>query len=339
MRIVCFHLNQVGDLAFSLPALKCIRDSYPDVEITSVVRPSAKEVMESTGLADEVVARCGGLNLRKIRLARLLASRGFDMAVVFSQSAECAVLAGLSRAPKRIGFVDTSLGAMLTRRVDFNHPPSTENNLRLIEAAGCKITTRDYSGLLTPTTEQLDRKNKLLAGYGIGSDDRVVAFSPGTSGRRSVKIWTDEGFAAVGRHLVDRGLKVVILGTEPAVGVVKECAEILDLSGKTNLGEVVAILSGCEALIAVDSGVLHLAAAAGTKVIGLYGPSNPAITGPQGEGHIVLTSGADCSPCVKTECKYERKCMTNIGADQVIAAVDALLSQKQAGKIGAESQS
>lgn len=327
MRILCFHLNQVGDLAFSLPALKSLRDSFPDAHVTSVVRPGMKEILESTGLPDEVLSRNGGLNLRKLALMRRLRAGGYDLALVFSQSAECALLAYLSRTPRRIGFINTSLGSLLTSRLDFHHPPSTVNNLRLIEAIGGKATCRDYSGLLKATPAQIERANRLLEAHGVGPDAPIAALAPGTSGRRSVKEWTDEGFAAVGRHLADCGIKPIILGTEPAYSIVNEYDGILDLSGKTNLGEVVAILARSRVLVAVDSGVLHLCAAVGTPVVGLYGSSNPAITGPQGDGHMVLTSGADCSPCVRTECSLGRKCMTDLRPESVISAIDTILDR------------
>ena len=328
MRILCFHLNQVGDLAFSLPALKCIRDSFPDAHIAGVVRPSMKEILESTGLPNEVLSRRSGINIDKYRLARTLADGKYDLAVVFSQSATCAALAYLSRVPRRVGFVDTSLGGLLTERVEFHHPPSTENNLRLVEAVGCRITCRSYAGLLKATPAQAERTNAILAEHGVTTDTPIAALSPGTSGRRSVKEWTDSGFASVGRHLAERGLRPVILGTESAHSIVKECDDILDLSGQTNLGEVVAILARSRVLVAVDSGVLHLCAAVGTPVIGLYGSSNPAITGPQGNGHIVLTSGVECSPCVRTECSLGRKCMTELKPEAVIAAIDRILSRE-----------
>jgi ADP-heptose:LPS heptosyltransferase len=211
--------------------------------------------------------------------------------------------------------------------VDFHHPPSTENNLRLVEAVGCRITTRSYAGLLRPTAAQAERAEKIMSLHGVGAGDRIVALAPGTSGRRSVKEWTDEGFAEVGRHLADMGFRVLVLGTVPAYSIVKEYGQIIDLSGKTDLGEAVAVLARCELLVSVDSGILHLAAAAGTRVVGLYGPSDPTITGPQGEGHVVLTAGVECSPCVRTECKYERQCMTNLNSAKVIAAAEQALSR------------
>lgn len=325
MRILCFHLNQVGDLAFSLPALKCIRDSFPDSHIVSVVRPGLAGILNAAGLVDEVLLRHYGANLSKLKLIRHLRTSGYDLAIVFSQSTSCALLAWLSRARRRIGFAETSLGFLLTSRVEFHHPPSSENNLRLVEAAGCQISCRDYSGLLRPTQEQIDRANGIMSDHGIADTDAIAVLAPGTSGRRRVKEWTDEGFAAVGSWLAGRGITPVILGTEPASGIVNECDEITDLSGKTNLGEAAAIVSRARLMVGVDSGILHLGAAVETPVIGLYGPSNPAITGPQGEGHAVLTSGADCSPCMKTECTLGRVCMLNLSVGQVTAAVNSML--------------
>lgn len=329
MKIACFHLNQVGDLVFSLPALKSIRDSFPDASITSVVRPGMAELLAAAGLVDEILHRKSGINLDKVTLMRELSSRRFDLALVLSQSAECAFLSCVTRAPRRIGFINTTLGGLLTERVYFKHPPSTENNLRLVEAAGCRVTQRDYSGLFKPSEEQVKRADRILSDVGIKGDDVVVAFSPGTSGRRSVKEWTDSGYAELGRHLVSKGIKVVILGTQPAYNIVQDCGEILDLSGKTNLGDVAAILHRSTVLVAVDSGVLHLGAAVGTRVVGLYGPSNSDITGPQGEGHVVIRSGVDCSPCMKTECRLDRICMTSISASTVIDAVEQALNQDQ----------
>jgi len=325
VRIVCLHLNQIGDLLFSLPALKCLRTGLPDVFVAGVVRPGARELLECTSLADQVLVRSGGLNLRKLALARQLASSRFDLAISFSQSAECALLAYLSRAPRRIGFVNTSLAGLLTELVQFRHPPSTRNNLHLVQAVGCAITKTDYVGLVTPSPAMLESGERVLARHGVRPDEEIVVLSPGTSGRRRLKEWTDSGFARVANHLAARGVRVVVVGTVPAAGVAQDCPEILDLSGKTSLGDLVGILARCRTLVGVDSGILHLCAALGKPVVGLYGPSDPAVTGPQGDGHVVVSSNADCSPCGQFECRFNRKCMTNIDPAHVIAALDDIL--------------
>ena len=326
MRILCFHLNQVGDLMFSLPALRSIRDSFPDSHLTSVVRPGLAELLEATGLAHEVLTRDGGLNAAGVDLVRRVKQVRPDVAVVFSQSAECALLAWLSGARRRLGFINTSLGVLLTSRADFHHPPSTANNLRLVETLGGRVTRGDYSGLMVPSLEQKERADCLLKSHGINVGDRIAALSPGVSARRNIKRWSEEGFASVGRHLVERGLRPVMIGTEPTTAITDLCPDILDLGGRTSLGQAAAILARSALLVAVDSGILHLGAAAGTKVVGLYGPSNPEVTGPQGEGHVVLRTGASCSPCMKTTCSLDRVCMTGLRTEDVVVAIDSVLA-------------
>lgn len=326
MKIICFHLNQLGDLAFSLPALKCIKDSFQDAVITSVVRPGYEKLLASTGLVDDILIRDSRFfSCRKLELIEKLVFGGYDIAVVFSQSLGCSMLSYSTRAPKRIGFINTSLGFLLTKKVDFNHPPSTSNNLRLIDFLGCKKTCDNYAGLIIPTAGQIACAEDLLRQVGVDDGKPIVAFAPGTSGRRSVKEWSGESFAEVGRHLSDRGYTVLVLGTVPAFEIVEKCPQIIDLSGKTNIDCLLGVLSKCKTIVAVDSGILHLAAAVGVRVVGLYGPSNSDITGPQGGGHVVIKSDVECSPCMKTQCDKNRVCMRGVLSDDVIAAVERIL--------------
>lgn len=328
MRIVCFHLNQVGDLVFSLPALKNLRFGLSEAHITSVVRPGLAELIKCSGLADNVLVRHRGAGAHKLELIRSLRRSRFDLAVVFSQSLVSVLLAYLSGAPRRVGFCGSSLAGLLTQQVPFQHPPSGRNNLRLVEAVGCAPKTVSYAGLLRPSAEQIAESLSLLSRYGVGSGDPIAGLAPGTSSRRDIKRWTDEGFAAVGRYLAGRGIKVVLLGSDTRSGV-SICSDFVNLSGATDLVQALAVVARCKVVVGVDSGLLHLAAAAGTRVIGLYGPSDPEVTGPQGDGHLFVTAGSPCSPCRKTRCSMDRICMTQLTPDRVIAAVDKVLGASE----------
>ncbi|MGQ9454510.1 MAG: glycosyltransferase family 9 protein [Armatimonadota bacterium] len=328
MNIVCFHLNQLGDLMFSLPALRSLRDSLPDARITSVVRPELRELLEWSMLTDRILTRNGKKGLHPLKLALALRKSRYDLTILFSQSAGCAWLAYATGAPRRIGFINTSLGWLLTEHVPFVHPPSTSNNLRLIEALGITPTRTDYSGILRVPQEALDRASRLLAFYGISEFNRLVALAPETSKRRKLKEWTDEGFAEVARHLIKNGFQVVVLGAIPSPRITHICKEVTDTGGKTSIADVAGILAQCKLLIGVDSGIIHLCAAIGKPVIGLYGPTDPKITGPQGKGHTVISLGLECSPCGLSRCNHNRRCMTQIDPNSVIAATEKLLSDK-----------
>lgn len=325
MKIVCFHLNQVGDLVFSLPALKNLRDCFPQAAMTSVVRPGLVDLVRCSGLVDNVLVRPYGIGVHKLALARSLRASRFDLAVVFSQSAASVLLAYLSGAPRRTGFSGSSFGWMLTDRVAFQHPPSTVNNLRLVESLGCPMRTVSYEGLLRPSAEQAARADMLLSGFGIKPEDPVAALAPGASKRRDVKRWTDEGFLEVARRLAGLGIKVVLLGSDITPRACDDSGCMVNLSGATSLAEALAVLARCRVVVGVDSGLLHLAAAAGTRTVGLYGPSDPAVTGPPGDGHAVVRAGISCSPCHKTRCPIGRVCMTQLSPQDVISAVNTVL--------------
>ena len=94
--------------------------------------------------------------------------------------------------------------------------------------------------------------------------------------------------------------------------------------------EWAALLDRADLFIGVDSGALHVAAALGTQVVGLYGPSDPNITGPQGLGHLVVRHPVDCSPCFRRTCSIGRVCMINIEADAVIEAAERALADADA---------
>ncbi len=327
MRIVFFHLNQLGDLLFSLPALKCVKDAQPDAELVSVVRPGLAGLLGCAGLVDDILLRKGSLNIGKLRLARQLRDMGFDMAISFSQSAECSLLCRATGAPERVGFVGTTLGNHLTQQVEFHHPPSAENNFRLISESGFPITATSYLGIIRPDTRQQARADEILQAHGVSDSDRVIALAPGSSARRVLKRWSSEGFAGIGMHYAARGFKVVLIQGEPATEVTSLAPGLIDLGGKTNLVELMAVLARCSALVTIDSGVMHLAAAVGTPVVALFGVSDPAISGPQGEGHEVVSLNMTCSPCQKQTCDRARACMVGITPERVITAVEAVMAR------------
>jgi heptosyltransferase I len=327
VNVLSIHLNQIGDLLFSLPALKCMRNASPSVRITAVVRDYCVPLVQMTELVDDVIVRTRGQGLDKLRLRRDLSHRDFDLAITFSRSLDCMLLARSTRAPIRAGFHRWGAKLALNKTLLMQVPPSTSNNLRLIEHLGFETTATSYVGLVKPADSARQAADGLLQREGVSNSERLVVISAVGSAKRSVKNWTDQGFAEVAIMAAEKwGMTAVVVGTERPDSLLT-CAEgrITDLTGKTNLQELAAVLARADVVVGVDSGVIHLAAAVGTRVVGLYGPSDPSITGPQGVGHAAITAGADCSPCFRTYCRLGRKCMTEIKPADVISAVEERL--------------
>jgi ADP-heptose:LPS heptosyltransferase len=320
-RIACFHLNQLGDLLFSLPALYALRQRFTVAHITSVARPAHRDILLLSGLADEVLERPYHPLSAKISLALNLRKRRLDLAVLFSTSAESAILAGLARPREKAGFQ----GRGLAYRAEKIGAPSIANNLRLVEALGCFVEKKDYTRLVKLGDAERGRARNLLFSSGLPKITSYAVLAPGASGKRGVKEWTDEGFARVADHLAeDLGIVPVLVGTanESRIGTLSH--SIVDLSGRTTVVELAALLEGAQAFVGIDSGVMHLAAAVATPVVALFGPTDPAQTGPSGDGHIVVTAGTSCSACMKHKCS-DPVCMREITPERVIEAVAACL--------------
>lgn len=324
LRIVTFHLNQVGDLLFSLPALTSLRAGFPGAQITAVVRPALTSLLRSSDLVDSIIERVRGGLLSKARLIWRLRREKFHIAVSFSQAEECVLLSRFSGAAVRAGFSGGHFASAFTIRTEKVGPPSTMNNLRLVGAIGCPVVQDTYVGLIKLNQEDLNNAQELLREAGASLDRPLVVLGPGTSRRRTIKEWSSERFAAVADHLAtNNGAQVAILGasSDPQIQAAAR-VPVADLSGRTTLRQAAAILKRATLFVGVDSGLMHLAAAMATPCVAIFGPSDPNLTGPQGQGHAIVRLGLGCSPCFRKTCPFNRECLENLTSEVVIKAAE-----------------
>lgn len=327
-RIVCIHLNQIGDLLFSLPALYNLRKRFPNVHISSIVRPGCAELLARTGLVDDVIPRPKRGNVSDAKLAFGLRKDMCDLLVLFSTSPAAWGMAQLSGARVKAGFIDFMNGFLLDIVSPWSSPPSTVNNLRLIELVGCDIIKRDYVGLLKTTEADRKESQRILCDSGIVENQKYVVLSAGTSEGRETKCWTFQGFAGIADRLMDGfGLKSVIVGVGGGQSISSLTQNAVDLTGKTSLPVLAAVLEQSSVFIGIDSGVMHLAAAMGVPVVGLFGPTDPTLTGPQGDRHAIVRVALECSPCLKSDC-HDPMCMTGITVDDVYRVASMMTEVK-----------
>ncbi len=324
MKLIAFHMSTLGDLLFSLPALEALR-TLPDVHLTSVVPAHYVELLATTRLADSIVPRAmqGGWKEATSLFGRLRNAH-YDTAVCFSQSRGTAIQAVGCGATRRVGFANSRWALLLTERVRREGPPSLANDLRLVEHLGCTPRQRDYLGFIQSTSQHKDQAGMLLRKVGIAEAPFAV-IATGASAKRSLKEWTLEGFAEVIRHLTeDRGLRCVTVGTEPPTELLERSQGVLaDLCGQTSLVQLAALLQLAALFVGIDSGVMHLAAAMGTPVVGIFGPTSPVHTGPLGERSRVVRRELLCSPCMSSWCRIRtRECLEQLAGAEVIAALN-----------------
>ncbi len=332
-RIAVFHLNQIGDLVFTLPALKALREGFPEAHITSVVRPHLVGLISHSGYVDDIVPRTSGRVSGPWRLARTLRRRGTDLAVTLSQSATMALCARLSGAEHRVGYLDSDLCRLLNHRVQERGIPCPDKVLHLVRCLGLTPETREYVGLVHLSPEDREAGERLLAECALEGTGPVIALAPGESTERPYKSWSAAGFAAMAAQLGDEiGARLLIVGGGKDARLGEEViaglgARAANLAGRTTPSELAAVLAPCDLLIGIDSGPMHVAAAMGRPVVGLFGPTDPGRTGPQGEGHEIIFHRQPCWPCMTPTCQG-RPCMEAIRVEEVLAAARRVLGAR-----------
>jgi lipopolysaccharide heptosyltransferase II len=353
-RVVVFHLNQIGDLMFTLPALKALRESYPAAHITSVVRPYLAGLLAESGFVNEVHQRPPGPLHTAVGLGMELRKHRPDLAVAFSQSATMALCARISGAKHRVGYVDSHLARLLTHRIQVRGIPCPNKVLRLVRGLGLEPAKQDYVGLVRLSSEDREYGEQLLAeaelwGEGrLSGDGPLIALAPGESSGRPYKSWTTEGFTEVAVKLQqDECARLLVVGSENDRPLGQEilapvaAGQRLNLAGRTTPSQLAAVLAKCDLLIGIDSGPMHVAAAMGRPVVALFGPTDPGRTGPQGEGHEVIFHRQECwGPCVHPvtpNCGH-RNCMMAITPDEVLSAALRALRRRArpmpSGRVG-----
>jgi len=264
----------------------------------------------------------------------------YDWVIDFQNLLKSSIWVLLSRADRKVGFgrgMEHSEGSYLF----LNHriPPvdmnihALQRELLLLEKLGIPKGPVQYDLPIPPESEQ--QAVTLLGEAGWVMDRELVLINP--VAKWPTKLWENDRFAAVADRLIAYGFQVAFTGSSEDRPTVDDICndmkrEAVRLEGKTSLKILAAIIRRAGVLVTTDTGPMHIAAAAGTPVVALFGATAPWRTGPYGDCHIVLRTNLSCSPCLKKTCRttaYEqRACLLRLTVDQV---VDAVLGKMSAG--------
>ncbi|TMA39188.1 MAG: glycosyltransferase family 9 protein [Deltaproteobacteria bacterium] len=329
MRLLIVLTGAIGDVVRALPLLGRMRRARPESWIGWVVEPPAAPLLVGHPWLDEVLVfdRPAGLRAIPSLLARLRARR-YDVALDLGRSAKTALFTRLAGAPLRLGFDrrDGREGSWLAanRRLAPQGPGRSKllQFLAFGDLLGLPPTPVEF-GLAATAAERADA-DSLLAGL----PEPIVAACVGSScpSRR----WFPEPTAAVIDALAARhGASAVLLGSAAdapfAALVRRHAAAARDLTGRTSLRQLLAILTRMRLVFGADSGALHLAAALGKRVVSLWGATSAERSVPLGSEALVITGAAPCAPCFLRTCPIGRVCMREIAAARVLATVDGAL--------------
>ncbi|HEU5251033.1 MAG TPA: lipopolysaccharide heptosyltransferase II [Thermoanaerobaculia bacterium] len=324
--------NWIGDAVMSLPVLRALARASPGERLAVLARPGPAAIYRAEGSAGEVRA-VSGLVADALAIAR----DRFAEAWLLPNSFRSALVPFLAAVPDRIGYATDGRAALLTRSLP--PPPADAHQLRDYDALLRSRGIEPDAGpprLLIPA-HAAERAEAALARAGMRADSgRFLALAPGAAFSWT-KRWPPERFGRLASELAGRGLAVAVAigpGEEELARRVSDAAAVPPpvLGADLDPVELAAVLARARAVVANDSGPMHLAAAAGTPVIALFGPTDPGRTGPSGSPSVVLDRYVFCSPCYLKECPYRHECLRGIEVGEVVAAVERLLSETVPGR-------
>ncbi|MFI5119501.1 MAG: lipopolysaccharide heptosyltransferase II [Thermoanaerobaculia bacterium] len=345
MRTLVRATNWVGDVVLSLPAVRALRAADPSGALAVLARPWVAELYRLLPEVDEVlVDESKGPKAdpkARERLALEIRSRGFDRAVVLPTSFETAWTLARAGVPERIGYRGELRGALLTRAVRLvlgSGEHQVWKHLRLAAAAGAPLPAApDVSWPVSAALREAARAHLTAAGWKGGpfAAAHVASFA------HAAKRWDLGRFASVFDALAARrGLPVVLLGSSGEKTVNAETAALatrartFDLAGKTSLPEALGVLAEALLFLGNDSGLAHLAGAAGTPSVVVFGSTDPDATRPwdglRPDGKrvrlAVVRRRTLCAPCRFAVCPIDHACMEGVNPDDVLTAIEKVLS-------------
>ena len=355
MKILLVRLRQIGDVVFTTPAIRALRDRFPGAHLSYLVEPVAAPVVETNTALNHVIVAprergLGGLR-RDFALGGRLRRERFDIAIDFHGGPRASLLTWLSRAPVRIGYNVAGRRWMYTTVVDrpreLRARHSVENQWDLLsplEIAG--PSPEAFPVEMAARQDAAERVATRLATAGVSTDDRLVVIhvSAGNPFRR----WPVQSFAAVAAGLVARNPKIRVIVTsgpsehEAAGQVIAEARQKLQTDtrsrvldcGDFSLVELRALVDRASLYIGGDSGPMHIAATSHVPMISLYGPTLPARSAPWRAANwpsvAVEVHGLECRPCDQRVCTPgDFRCLLRIQPEAVLDAAGAIIGSKE----------
>lgn len=347
-RILLLRLERIGDLLMAYRAIALARATWPDAMIDLAVgswnAPLARLMPEisTVRIADVPwLAREGtGLSWPAlVQRAREWRTERYDLVLNLEPDIRSNALAWITRARVRMGYWTGGGGPFLTHTYAYTPDRHVSDNaVDLVRAAAAPLGATAPAVIVEPTLRVPAEATRAAdAVLGVGSGPLVGLH---VSGGRPSKQWHLDRFADVGRALAADGARLVLTGGAGDRALVDQVRHhlatvpVIDAAGTLDLTTSAAVLARLDVLVTGDTGPMHLAAAVGTPVVALFGPSDPRRYGPLGDGHHVLRVQLPCSPCGLVRLPPERcrgrvpECLDSISVDTVVAAARAVIGAR-----------
>lgn len=321
----------VGDMVMAQSLFRILKHKNPAIQIDVLAPAWTESLLQRMPEVRRSIAMPlghGQLGLgARWKLGRSLRSYQYDRAIVLPRSLKSAIVPFVAKAKKRTGFLGEQRWFLLNdiRKLDKEGLTRTVDRFMALgldanesvpdQIASPRLTIDSANADAAIDRLSLSRKAGLVIGFAPGAE-----YGP-------AKQWPVEHFAALARLLSDAGAQIWIFGSNKDTAAArliqaKSGNVCIDITGKTNIPEAIDLLAHCGSVVTNDSGLMHLAAAAGTHVVAIYGSSDPGHTPPLSEKANVLWRSLDCSPCFQRVCPLgHTNCLKGIAPEEVFNVI------------------
>ncbi len=321
----------VGDMIMAQSLFKALKSEYPNAEI-DVLAPSwtspLLERMPQVREAIQMPVGHGQIQLKaRYRIGYSMREKRYDWAIVLPNSYKSALIPFWAKIPKRTGYVGELRYGILNdaRKLDKNLLTMT---VQRFVALSSQEIAKEIPDVIAPSIDvERDDGINALSMLGILAPNKpVIVMCPGAE-YGNAKRWPVEYYGAVAKQKIADGCDVWIMGShkeaELAQGINDICdGKAYDMAGKTELGQAIDIMSLADLVITNDSGLMHLAAALGCKLIAIYGSSNPSFTPPLSKKAKIMELDMSCRPCMQRECPEQHlKCLRDLTPEMVLQEI------------------
>ncbi len=329
-KILVINVNWLGDVVFSTPVLKALREANPKAHIACLVISRCEEVLKNNPRINEIIVydEYGKHHslLAKMKFIRYLRKKRFDEVYVLHPSLRRAMIGFLAGIPSRTGYNTKNRSFLLTRSI-----PAPEKLmhkidyfLNILKSCGIKAQDRKCEFFINDIDKQ--EGQKILKEKGLALGQKYVVINPG--GNWIMKRWSVDNFALLGDMLAKKNkLKVVIAGAKKDKCLADKIESLMKtkpviITGATTLHQLAAIMKASCCVISADSGPMHISVAVGANTVAIFGPTSSELTGPVGEGKtVILQKDVGCEiPCYVSGCT-DNRCMRRITPEEVYQQV------------------
>ena len=325
-RILIRSGNWLGDAVMSVPAVRAIKSGRPDAQITVAAPSKIASMWKLVPEVNEIVPLPNKSLPATVRSIRR--QPRFDVAILFPNSLRTALEIWLSGVPRRVGYRGHFRSCLLNQMIP--EPPRRETiehqavrYLWIAQEAGAEMPDAQPPTL----NAQLAGSNQLST---INHQPLKIGLCPGAE-YGPAKRWLPERFAEVAAAVSAKlSVQWILFGTPKDITVGETIVRILGDScvnriGQTTLEQLIDELRKCRLLLTNDTGTMHLASLLGVPTVAIFGSTDPRLTRPLGDRHIIVRHQVECSPCFLRKCPIDFRCMKAVGVDEVTDAVLSIL--------------